>query len=230
MHMEYRIDLILFSILIAILGCAAALYLLRGINNLIPSYRKLRILLAAFVFATGTWAMHFIGMLSMKMPMSLTYDTAITATSYFCVVAGSIPAMVIISNKSQTVFHRFVAAICLSISICVMHFSGMNSLAIHPSYQASWVIASMLAAFIASYSVLWVCQLWKNQYEQAHLSFIVNSIIMGVAVSSMHYIGMMTTHFNAPDFSIILNEGLNQERMAYLTGTLTVTFLLNIGI
>ena len=101
MQAEYQASLVIISIAIAIFSACISLSIMDGINVLPKRLKYLRIVSAGIAFATGVWTMHFVGMLAVKMPMSLAYSPDLTLASYLFAVMGSISAMALISVEQK---------------------------------------------------------------------------------------------------------------------------------
>lgn len=77
----------------------------------------------------GIWSMHFIGMLSMQMPMMMSYDLWITLASLGAAVIASTTAInIAVTGKHLSLFRLTVATIILSAGVVSMHYIGMAAL------------------------------------------------------------------------------------------------------
>jgi len=230
MHAEYQTFLVFTSILIAIFSSCIALTIIDGLEGLPERMRKLRIVLSSIAFATGVWSMHFIGMLAVKLPMPLAYSSGITLFSYLFSLAGAITAFALISRKNKTTLHQVIASAFLATAICSMHYSGMASMRMQPAiiYDTTWVFASIIIAFAASYVGLYIATLWQQNNKKNKLLFYTAGITLGFAVSAMHYSGMAAATFPMNSHSLAIEGGLMGEHLAYaiMSATLLVLLLL----
>jgi len=230
MHAEYQSLLVFISIFIAIISSSIALTIMDGLEGLPRRMRKLRIVLSSIAFATGVWSMHFIGMLAVHLPMPLAYSSGITICSYLFSLAGAITAFTLISSKNKTTSHQVIASAFLAIAICSMHYSGMSSMRMQPAiiYETTWVIASIIIAFAASYAGLYITSLWQNNHKKSKRLFYTAGITLGFAVSAMHYSGMAAATFPMHSHSLAIENGLMGENLAYaiISATLLILLLL----
>ena len=82
----------------------------------------------------GIWSMHFIGMLSMQMPMMMSYDLWITLASLGAAVIASTTAInIAVTGKHLSLFRLTVATIILSAGVVSMHYIGMAALMLEGS-------------------------------------------------------------------------------------------------
>lgn len=220
MHAQYHPGLVVASIIIAIFCSSVALFLLCGFEGLNYKSKRVRIASAGLAFATGTWSMHFVGMLAFKLPVPLAYDPLITLWSYLFAVAGAIPAMLIISRKHHNRLHQFEATLCLTVAICVMHYSGMASLRMNPPihYDFFWLIASIMVAFLVSYLGLHITEYWQQTATpKSYWPLLVTGTVLGLAVSSMHYTAMAAAHFHPDSISLAaLSNGVKNDNLFYV--------------
>ena len=76
--------------------------------------------------------------------------------------------------------------------ICAMHYSGMSAIQIVPiiTYQPLLVLASIGIAVGASFAALWLAfKLRSGQSRYLGLARAGAAVIMGLAISGMHYTG-----------------------------------------
>jgi len=230
MHAEYQTLLVFISILIAIFSSSISLTIMDGLEGLPERMRKLRIVLSSIAFATGVWSMHFIGMLAVNLPMPLAYSSGITFFSYLFSLAGAITAFTLISAKNKTTLHHVIASTFLATAICSMHYSGMASMRMQPAiiYDKTWVIISIIIAFAASYTGLYIATLWQQNNKKNKGLFYTAGITLGFAVSAMHYSGMAAATFPMHSHSLAIEDGLMGANLAYaiISATLLILLLL----
>ena len=86
------------SYLIASFASYTALDLARRVRTPHLSVARGWWLSGTIVMGTGIWAMHFVGMLAMDLPITIGYDYAITCLSWLAAVAASGVALHIASD------------------------------------------------------------------------------------------------------------------------------------
>ena len=140
---------------------------------------------------TAVWSMHFIAMLGFHVPgLSIRYDAMLTiASGLLAVVAMGLA-------QYLTVIHRgtgwlLAGGAIAGAGIVAMHYMGMASINMHghlghdPLFVGLAVVVALVAATVA---------LWFTQRLKGVPSILLASLVMGVAVSSMHYTGMFGMH------------------------------------
>lgn len=195
----YIWPLVLLSYVIASLGAFTGLMLASEIHW--AQTEKLKRYLhfgGAFAFGAGIWSMHFIGMLAYEMDMLHSYDPFLTVVSM--VIAVVVAYGVLLTIRSGVFkFSRLCAGtVLLGAAICGMHYVGMLAMKIDADlrYTPGLFFLSVLIAVAASGAALWIVFMlerykghWKILWQ------IVAALVMGAAISGMHYTGIMASVF-----------------------------------
>ncbi|WP_445489983.1 bifunctional diguanylate cyclase/phosphodiesterase [Niallia sp. 03133] len=101
--------------------------------------------------------------------------------------------------KSNSFFPRYVwltlASLCMGFGIWSMHFIGMCAymLPIKMEYNKLLTMLSVLPAMIASFLAFYTSSLPKQSMK----TYSISGIMMGLGISSMHYIGMKAMMMDA---------------------------------
>ncbi len=157
---------------------------------------------------TGIWCMHFVGMLAFSLPIALGYALPMTVLSWFAGVAVSAVALSIASHGRLGWRSLCGGALAMGGGICAMHYTGMLALEIQPGivWDRRIVAASAVIAVLASAAALQIF-FWLRARDgwQGVALQVVAALVMGVAISGMHYTGMAAASF--PAGSICLSAG-----------------------
>jgi len=159
----------------------------------------------ASVMGIGIWSMHFIGMVAFSMPIALTYDIKTTAASLGIAIAVSAFALTIAARDSLSIVRLSLSAVLLGAGIASMHYTGMAGILVVPgvTYDRSLFAASIGIAMSASFAALWlVFHLRHGNSWQMTLSRIAAAVVMGLAISGMHYTGMSAASFSAGSYCL----------------------------
>ncbi|MGW5573314.1 MHYT domain-containing protein [Nocardia thailandica] len=143
---------------------------------------------AIAIGGTGIWVMHFIAMLGFSIRGSdIRYDIPLTLFS-------ALTAMVVVGiglfmvNKPQPTLRSWVAGgVITGLGVGTMHYTGMYAMksSATVSYDPWLVALSLAIAVVAS-----IVALWFTLRVQGFLATVGAALIMGVAVTGMHYTGM----------------------------------------
>src|SRR5262245_34239571 len=158
MAQHYHHGLVLISLVVAILASYTALTLALRIRQARGIEALAWLVGGGFAMGLGVWAMHFVGMLALQLPIPIIYDISTTLLSLLIAVIVSTFALHIASRESVHRGRLFTAGISMGVGICSMHYVGMAAIRITPAirYDPYWVATSLVVAIAASFAALWV--------------------------------------------------------------------------
>ena len=142
--------------------------------------------------------MHFIGMLSMQMPMMMSYDLWLTLASLGVAVVASATALnIAVAGKKLSPFRLIFATAILSAGVVSMHYIGMAALMLDGSiiWDRRLVGLSVVIAVVASGTALWLAFRLRDKHKGVFINRILAAFIMGAAICAMHYTGMSAAQF-----------------------------------
>ncbi|RII09403.1 hypothetical protein DSC45_31495 [Streptomyces sp. YIM 130001] len=177
------------SYAMAVIG--AALGLRCTVRALASTGRSRRnwLLTAASALGTGIWTMHFVAMLGFGVSgTEIRYDVPLTILSLvvaMAVVGAGVFAVGYGRDRGRALA---LGGLTTGLGVASMHYLGMAALRLHGevTYDPVLVGLSVVIAVIAATAALWAGLNIKSPVAVA-----VASLIMGAAVSSMHYTGML---------------------------------------
>ncbi|MFJ9248501.1 MHYT domain-containing protein [Streptomyces sp. NPDC101776] len=153
-----------------------------------PQHRARWLALGAISIGCGIWTMHFIAMIGFSVEGALvSYDTTKTILSLFVAIAVVAIGVFLVGYRGGSPLNLGVAGTVTGLGVAAMHYLGMA--AIHTNgtihYAVPTVVLSVVIAIAAATAALWVVvsihALWAS---------LGASLVMGVAVTGMHYTGM----------------------------------------
>jgi NO-binding membrane sensor protein with MHYT domain len=144
---------------------------------------------AIAIGATGIWAMHFIAMLGFTISgETIRYNVLLTIISMLVAVAVVAIGLFIVGySRSQGLAPLLTGGVIVGLGVASMHYLGMEALEIPDmmNYNVLVVVASVIIAIAAGTAALYAGL--KVRGIGATLGA---SLLMGAAVSGMHYTGM----------------------------------------
>lgn len=199
LHGIYNIRLVLFSIAIAMLTAYTTLDLAIRVTDAKSQERWRWLLGGAIAMGIGIWAMHFIAMLAFSLPIAIDYDWLTVLISVLPAIFACGLALYLVSQPEFGILQLLSGSLLMGAGISAMHYIGMAAIRLPAkmSYDLSIVALSIAIAILISLVALWVgFNLRANSTVTGNFLRIGSAILMGAAIPSMHYTGMMATHFS----------------------------------
>jgi NO-binding membrane sensor protein with MHYT domain len=170
------------------------------------------LVLAAFsIGGTGIWVMHFVAMLGSdvgNMPMNYEVSTTILSA----VMSISVVAIgVFIVGFTKNFAWILVGGLFTGSGVAIMHYVGMSALTTYGSvqYDSGLVALSVVIGIVAATAAL-----WATVYIRGATATVGAALIMGIAVSGMHYTGMAAAHVMPTDRAGTL-RGMSGEALLF---------------
>ena len=224
----YNYGLVAVSVLVAILASYTALDLTTRITASSGRGARVWLLGGAFSMGIGIWSMHFLGMLAFSLPIPFGYDVAVTLFSMAIAIVVSGFALHIVTQDTLTLRKLGVAGLVMGAGICSMHYTGMAAMETHPhaTYDPLLFAASVVIAIAASLAALWIAFTLRGGSEWTRYAKLGAAIVMGFAITGMHYTGMAAASFSAD--TICTAPSLVDN--SWMAGTLTITTLVILSV
>src|SRR6202051_1343829 len=186
--------LVVLSILIASFASYTALDLGGHVGAARGLARRMWLVAAAITMGGGIWSMHFVAMLAFSMPIPMSYDIGLTAVSLVVAIFVTGGGFYVISRRSASPLHLVLSGIFMGLGIVAMHYIGMAAMRGHAELSSDrlFVALSVVIAIGASTAALWLAFRTTDLGQK-----LIAAVVMGLAVSGMHYTAMGGTTFAA---------------------------------
>ncbi|MER7686632.1 MHYT domain-containing protein [Streptomyces sp. NPDC097610] len=191
-HLDHAAFGWLTPVLSYVMACiGAALGLRCTVRALGATGRSRRnwLLTAASAIGTGIWTMHFVAMLGFSVSgTEMRYNVPLTILSLLVamvVVGAGVFAVGYGRDRGRALV---LGGLTTGLGVASMHYLGMAALRLHGAVRYDPVLVgfSVVIAVVAATAALWAALNIRSPVAVA-----VASLVMGGAVSSMHYTGMM---------------------------------------
>ncbi|MFG3273281.1 MHYT domain-containing protein [Streptomyces luteogriseus] len=144
---------------------------------------------AASAIGTGIWTMHFVAMLGFGVTgTDIRYDVPLTLLSLLVAMVVVCAGVFAVGYGKDRGRALLVGGLTTGLGVASMHYLGMAAVRLHGdvTYDPLLVGLSVLIAVVAATAALWAALHIKSP-----VAVTIASLIMGAAVSSMHYTGML---------------------------------------
>ena len=216
--------LVALSILVACVASYTALDLSAHVGPARRFARRVWLVAAALTMGGGIWSMHFVAMLAFIMPTPMSYDIGLTILSLVVAIFVTGVGFYVIGRWSASPLPLVLSGIFMGLGIAGMHYTGMAAMRGHAelSYAPLFVALSLVIAIGASTVALWLAFRTTDLWQK-----LVAAVVMGLAVSGMHYTGMRAAIFTAhgPVGEAQVNASLDQTNLALAVAGITFIIL-----
>jgi NO-binding membrane sensor protein with MHYT domain len=216
--------LVALSVLVACVASYTALDLSAHVRPAWGFARRVWLAAAALTMGGGIWSMHFVGMLAFIMPTPMSYDVGLTILSLVVAIFVTGGGFYVISRQRASPLRLVLSGIFMGLGIAGMHYTGMAAMRGHVelSYDPLFVAFSMIIAIGASTVALWLAFRTTDLGQK-----LVAAVVMGLAISGMHYTGMRAAIFtvHGPVNEARINAGLDQTKLALAVAGITFIIL-----
>jgi len=158
------------------------------------------------------------------MPTPVSYDIGLTILSLVVAIVVTGGGFYVISRRSASPLRLVFSGIFMGLGIAGMHYTGMAAMEGHAelSYDPLIVALSLVIAIGASTVALWVAFRTTDLGQK-----LVAAVVMGLAISGMHYTAMRAAIFTAhgPVHEAQASESLDQTNLALAVAGTTFVIL-----
>ncbi|WP_425508085.1 MHYT domain-containing protein [Streptomyces bathyalis] len=215
-HFTYGWLTPVLSYVMACVGSALGLRCtVRALAASTPGSRRNWLLTAALAIGSGIWTMHFVAMLGFGVSGSaIRYDVPLTVLSLLVAVLVVGAGVFTVGQGSSRVSYLLMGGLGTGVGVAAMHYIGMAALRLHGGvdYDPVLVGLSVLIAVAAA-----TAGLWAALTVHGAAGATAASLVMGLAVSSMHYTGMAAVSIQLSPGRAVLSGATATEFIFPLT-------------
>ncbi|GAA1469703.1 histidine kinase [Nocardiopsis exhalans] len=151
---------------------------------------------AACLGGTAIWSMHFVAMMGFRVQGApIRYDTTLTILSGLLAIGVMFVALTLATTRPTKPW-IISGGLIAGAGVVGMHYMGMASMNVHGHlhHDPVYVGAACVIAVSAATTALW----FALNVRRASYSLLA-ALLMGIAVSAMHYTGMFGMSFTAAE-------------------------------
>lgn len=230
---DYTYDywLVGLSYLVAALSSyISVLTLQRFVNSPKGLVKFIWLMAGAITMGGGIWSMHFVAMLAVKMDMVVLFDAPLTILSFLFAVAASIFVYWFVCTYDRSLKKLLFAGTVLGSGIGAMHYTGMAAMHMNAEiYYDPYIFAAsiVVAVFLASISIRLI---YLRQEKDSKLGLSISTaLVMGLAVSLMHYTGMWATTFVDVPAHELTGFSMNNQELPWFVVIISLLSLTLVG-
>jgi len=185
---SYSLVLVAASFLMSAVGAYCALAAAGVAREMGGQVSKLNAALAGLALGgVGIWSMHFLGMMAWDIGTPAGYRPAETVASFALAVGASMLALGYMAAGPFSYKRLLISGPLAGLGVAAMHFVGMASVRFSGYLQWNYgiVLLAILIAVVTATVALWLAFSVRGAWRR-----VAASLVMALAVCTMHYTGM----------------------------------------
>ena len=128
MQTSYDYGLVVLSVVLAMFASYAALEIAGRVASSRGRLRALWLSCGAVVMGLGIWATHYVGMLALNMPITVSYHLPTVVLSLLAAIAASAVALFVLSQPQISLWQEVAGGVVMGGGIAAMHYIGMAAM------------------------------------------------------------------------------------------------------
>jgi NO-binding membrane sensor protein with MHYT domain len=226
MNTTYDPILVTLSWVVAIIAAYAAVGIAHRLKRTSGRERQIWQFGGAAAFGFGVWAMHFIGMTALKMPILVSYDPAITILSViFGFLAGWV-AIGVIGQENVKPQQILLGGTLLGAGIGAMHYTGMFAMRMEAGLGFDPIMFAVSVVVAVGISTLGLWIMTAKQFSRLKGRGLITASVVGSAIPIMHYVGMAAARFNAENAMMMTRLPIASDNILLLNSVMIVSMLI----
>lgn len=218
-HGEYNVGLVVASLILVMVATYTGfsqLEIIRQQKTLLA--QRLWFFVGALTLGIGVWSMHFVGMLAHQMPIEIFYDIPTTLLSFMPAAAAGYIALHFVAQNDPQGWKIVFAGVLMGAGIGTMHYVGMSAMhsSAHMMYDIIPFLLSILFAVILACLALSVPYWLSSVLRSIAWQRVAAAVLMGLAVSGMHYIAMGAVVFVPSEHMLIPAGALGEATIGQI--------------
>ncbi|MFL5593448.1 MAG: MHYT domain-containing protein [Gemmatimonadaceae bacterium] len=199
MEKSYSIGLVILSVIVAAMGTYVAVEIAQRVRASEGRRRGFWTYGGAFAMGIGIWSMHFVGMLALRLPIPIWYDTLLTFASVIPAVVACAIAFFIFNRAAISSWAVALASVFMGAALAGMHYTGMAAMRMNglTAFGPFGIGASVVIAVTVSFAALVLIRkvMAVGTEKRAWIKKVGASLVLAAAVVGMHYAGLAGASF-----------------------------------
>ncbi|MGH9654785.1 MAG: response regulator, partial [Bryobacteraceae bacterium] len=184
----------------------------------------------ASAMGIAIWSMHYIGMLAFHLPVPVRYDVLLVIVSMIAAVIASAIALSFTSRPVLRTSQLAWGALFMGSGIGAMHYIGMAAMLMSCVCVWNWWIVALSVVIAVVGCGVAIFSLRSGVSAGGFRKKIVAAILLGLAISSMHYTAMAAARFRAAHHFFDPNAGVSVSSLGGIGIAIVSLVLLGVAI
>src|SRR3989440_3481646 len=217
---------VVLSVVIAISASYAALDLGGRVTAASGWVRRAWLIGGATAMGFGIWSMHFTGMLAFRLPVLVSYSWPTVLLSLLVAISASAFALYVVSRHELGMVRALAGSVIMGSGIAAMHYIGMAAMRLAAVFRFHPLLVTLSIAFaiVFSFAALMLVFDLREETKGTPSRKIASAVVMGAAVSAMHYTGMASASFVPSTVAASLSQAVSVSSLGN-AGIVIVTLI-----
>lgn len=222
---EYSLVGVIISIIVACIASFTALSLNERVQKNSFFHYLFWLILASISLGLGIWAMHFVGMTAITLPISMHYNWILTFVSLIPGVLASFIFFYWVNKPIQSWWKYIIASILMGLGIAGVHYIGIRSMEMDVQYvyDRPTIFIALCISIMFTQTALFSIK-YSSKKTKNFITKTFSSILMGCAIATTHYVGILAISVYAPRDYLVATAENHSMHNTFLG--VTVTFFL----
>jgi diguanylate cyclase (GGDEF)-like protein len=229
---HYDTSMVAASMLLGIFAAYVAFDLAGRVRSSDKAVARGWLIGGALMMGSGIWAMHFLGLLSLTLPVTIGFDPWWTFASWLAAVLVSCVGLWVASRAALNTERWILGTLVLGVGASVMHFTGLLAMRFDtlPHWHVPLVLAFVAVVFGGSAAGVWLAFRMRSMASKsARWAQLGAAVVLGLTMVVMNFTGLGAAMFPVGSTSLAASEVSGHE-LATLVGVsscvlLTMTLL-----
>jgi len=168
-------------------------------------------LIGAIVWGTGSWAMHYLEMLTARFEgIQINYSAPLIFISLFVPILSTYAALVPVSLPLPEGARCFIGTVVVTMGVSSLHFIGMAAMQMNAvlSYDYALLLFSIFFAIAMNYSGFRL--FIYERFRRARLRIAWSALLLGASMTGMHHMALAgTTAIRIETEGVLSSAGLD---------------------
>ena len=212
--------LVVASLCVVLISGFTGLSLTNGLAARPANERKVAVAMSAVSLGGGIWAMHFIAMLGLRLPILFYYDLVLTLISALVAILVVGVALLILHFFTRNTPLIVLSGVIVGSGVVLMHYIGMAGLRL---CQARYSVLDLVLVLLIS-CALNVAAFYIAYGRRSHRNILLGTLVFGLAVFIVHFFAILRTQFHEIVASTVSGPIVSNEFLAL--GVIIISFVL----
>jgi diguanylate cyclase (GGDEF)-like protein/PAS domain S-box-containing protein len=212
---SYNYGLVALSVALAMFSAYAALDLADRVTVTRGGARALWLGGGATAIGLGIWAMNYIGMLALRLPVPVLYHYPTVLLSLLAAIATSVASLFMVSRERMGLARGIAGSFVVGGGIAATHYIGVAAMRLRAVLDYRWdrvAFSLILAVGISLAAQILVFIFRARPEKRISVRNLVNAVVIGSAIPLVHCTGMWAVIFRpsnlAPDLTHTVSVSL----------------------